>query len=189
MISIIAAVGDNNEIGKNGDLCWKIKADLDRFKELTNGNVVVMGYNTFKSLDFKPLKDRRNIVITNYPIMGNDVDQVVGGTFCDVEAEEIKYGMDEFVKYLKGLKEEVFIIGGGSVYKEFLPIVDKMYITEIHKTDDEADTFFPDKKEWEKDFTRVMNQDTEEYTYVTYTRKKKPAKKTTTKKATKKAKK
>ena len=189
MISIIAAVGDNNEIGKNGDLCWKIKADLDRFKELTTGNVVVMGYNTFKSLDFKPLKDRRNIVITEYPVAECDVEQVVAGTFYNPEKRELEYGNKELIKYFNGLKEEVFIIGGGKLYKDFLPFADKMYITEIHKTDDEADTFFPDKKEWEKDFTRVMNQDTEEYTYVTYTRKKKPAKKTTTKKATKKAKK
>ena len=99
MISIIAAVGDNNEIGKNGDLCWKIKADLDRFKELTTGNVVVMGYNTFKSLDFKPLKDRRNIVITEYPVAECDVEQVVAGTFYNPEKRELEYGNKEIIKY------------------------------------------------------------------------------------------
>ncbi len=177
MISIIAAVGDNNEIGKDGDLCWKIKADLDRFKELTTGNVVVMGYNTFKSLDFKPLKDRRNIVITDYPIAGCDVEQVVAGTFCDLENEELKYGNEELIKYFNGLKEEVFIIGGGKLYKDFLPFADKMYITEIHKTDKNADTFFPAKEEWEKDFDKEVEKELKSYSYVTYTRKKKEEKK------------
>ena len=173
MISIIAAVGDNNEIGKKGDLCWRIKADLERFKELTTGHPVVMGYNTFKSLNFKPLKNRRNIVITNYPIAGNDAEQVVAGSFFDDKEEVLKNGFQEFVKYLESQGEEVFIIGGASLYNQFVHIADKMYITEIHKTDKDADTFFPDKKEWEKNFTKKVEKDLKSYSYVTYTRKEK----------------
>ena len=81
MISLIACVGKNYEIGKDGGLCWKLPEDLEFFKQKTMGHTVVMGYNTFKSLGFKPLKKRHNIVITNEPLDNPNFDQVVVRTY------------------------------------------------------------------------------------------------------------
>ena len=158
MISIIAAIGENGELGKNGDLCWRLKADLQRFKKLTTGHTVAMGYNTYKSLGFKPLKDRENIVLTERPLE-------VG-----IEGVEQVYDLEELKKELLKREDEVFIIGGGWLYSQFLPIADRLYLTEIHKTDSEADTFFPAKEEWEKEFRREVEEDRDEYSYVTYNR-------------------
>ncbi len=135
MISIIVAIAQNYAIGKDNDLLWHLSDDLKRFKALTSGNTVVMGKRTFYSLPVRPLPKRRNIIISDLP-----GEQIEG---C-----EMAYSIDEAVKLCRA-DEENFIIGGGSIYKQFMPIADTLYITWVYK-DFEADTFYPviDKNEW-----------------------------------------
>jgi len=134
-ISIIVAIAQNHAIGKDNQLLWHIPADLKRFKKLTTGHTIVMGKRTFYSLPIRPLPNRRSIVITD--IAGEEIE---GCTMAYSIAEAIEM-MDE--------EKENFIIGGGSVYKQFLPLADQLYLTIVQK-DFEADTFLEiDLQDWE----------------------------------------
>jgi dihydrofolate reductase len=135
MISIIVAIAENYAIGKNNDLLWHIPEDLKRFKRLTTGHSVIMGKKTYESLPRKPLPNRRNVIITDDP--GDHFEQCV--TVFSVE--DVLKNIDH--------DEENFVIGGASVYRQFLPLSDRMYITWVHKPFD-ADVFFPeiDFSEW-----------------------------------------
>ncbi len=128
-ISIIVAIAQNYAIGKNNDLLWHISDDLKRFKQITGGHPVVMGKNTFYSLPLRPLPKRRNIVITDVP------GEVIEG--C-----EMAYSIEEAVD-LCDEEVENFVMGGGSIYRQFMGIAYKLYITRVHQ-DFEADTFFPE---------------------------------------------
>jgi dihydrofolate reductase len=128
MISIIVAIAKNLAIGKNNDLLWHLPDDLKRFKRITLGHKVIMGRNTYLSLPFRPLKERENIVISDKP---EEVFQ--GCTMVRSIAEAVT---------LCSSQEECFVIGGASVYTQFLPYADKLYITWVHK-DFEGDVFFP----------------------------------------------
>jgi len=134
-ISIIVAIAQNHAIGKDNQLLWHIPADLKRFKKLTTGHTIVMGKRTFYSLPIRPLPNRRSVVITD--IAGEEIE---GCTMAYSIAEAIEM-MDE--------EKENFIIGGGSVYKQFLPLADQLYLTIVQK-DFEADTFLEiDLQDWE----------------------------------------
>jgi len=138
-ISIISAIGENNEIGKNNELLWYIKDDLVRFKRLTHNNVIIMGQKTYESLPIKPLPKRTNIVITNdYDISYKD---------C-IMAYSIEDSLTK-AEYWSN-SDEVFVIGGGSIYEQFMEISQKLYITKVHHKFD-ADTYFPhiDKEQWD----------------------------------------
>jgi len=128
-ISIIVAIASNNAIGKDNDLLWHISDDLKRFKRLTSGHTVIMGKNTFYSLPFRPLPKRRNIVLTD--VKGEQI-----------EGCEMAYSIDESIELMDDSQEN-FIMGGGSIYNQFMPLAQKLYITKVHK-DFDADTFFPD---------------------------------------------
>ncbi len=165
MISIIVAVSEEWGIGRDNDLLWHIPEDLKRFKRLTIGNAVIMGKRTWESLPRKPLPGRKNIVLTDLP--GECID-------CSVTAYSVE---DALSKCESG--EEAFIIGGGSVYRQFMPLADKLYITHVHRKAP-ADVYFPkiDMRKWkvvEKEEFREGNDIP--YTYVVYERKKrkKPA--------------
>lgn len=134
MISLIAAVDKEMGIGKNNKLLCYIKEDLKHFKKLTEGNIVVMGYNTYLSLPKKPLPNRINIVITSKDIMLDGV----------IIVHNINALFEELVK-INSENKEVFICGGASIYEQLIPYADKLYITHIFNTF-EADTFFPDIK-------------------------------------------
>ena len=136
MISIIVAIAENYAIGKKGDLLCHLPADLKHFKEITSGKTVLMGERTFFSLPKHPLPNRRNIVLTDVP----------GKTF---EGAEAAYSIDELLKHVSP-EEETFVIGGGMVYRQMMPLADKLYITHIHHSWPDADTFFPEIKadEW-----------------------------------------
>ena|SRR3989338_898156 len=130
MISLIAAIGKNNELGKGNTLLWHMPADMKHFREITSLHPVVMGRKTFESIG-KPLPNRRNIVITrdaNYKKAGIEVVHSISGA------------LDLF----SNKKEEIFIIGGADIYKQTMEIADKLYITHIEAEDGKADSFFPE---------------------------------------------
>jgi dihydrofolate reductase len=129
MISIIVAIAENLAIGKNNDLLWHIPGDMKYFKRVTSGHPVIMGKRTYDSLPRRPLPNRRNIVITDLP--GETIDG------C-----EMAYSIEEAVA-LCNPGEENFIIGGASVYRQFLPVTDRLYLTRVHKSF-EGDVFFPE---------------------------------------------
>ena len=140
MISAIVAVDNNWGIGYNGDLLEHIPEDLKYFKALTTGHVVVMGRKTWDSLPQKPLKDRLNIVISSQP------RGVLGEMAFSIPMDEAKVRVA-----LSGNDEEWFIIGGGSIYQEFLSVCDRVYVTKIYKDHDNVDTYFPNldkSEEW-----------------------------------------
>ncbi len=124
-ISIIVAVSRNGVIGKEGKIPWKLPGDLAYFKDLTTGHAIAMGRKTFESLR-RPLPDRQNIVITKQKHY-----LAPGCTMAD--------SLEDAIQKAKG--EEVFIIGGGEVYREALPLAHKIYLTLVNH-DFEGDTFF-----------------------------------------------
>ena len=159
-MKLIVAVDKNWAIGYKGDLLIRISADLKRFKELTTGNAVIMGYNTLLSLPGgKPLKNRMNIVL--YP------------TDIEIEGATVVHGIDEAVDLAADIKDkDVFVIGGASVYNQLLPYCDTAYITKIDR-EFEADVFIPDLDkldEWyiADESETYQNDDGTEYKYVTY---------------------
>jgi len=134
-ISIIAAIGKNNELGRNNELLWHIPEDMKRFKRITSGHAVIMGRKTFHSINNKPLLNRRNIVLTK-------------DTSLYFPNIEMVHSVDEALELVK-LESEVFILGGAAVYEQFLPFTHKMYLTKVHREYD-ADAFFPvyDESDW-----------------------------------------
>ena len=136
MISMIASVGKNMELGKNNNLIWHFKEDMKFFKETTMGHKVIMGRKTYESLPGN-LPGREMIVISTKTVDGDVI------VFNDINSIVDKY---------KNSQEEIFIIGGASIYKEFLPYASKIYLTEICAEDLAADTFFPsfNKDDWNK---------------------------------------
>lgn len=161
MISIIVAVAENYAIGKKGDLLCHMPADLKHFKEITSGKTVMMGERTFFSLPKHPLPNRRNIVLTDVP----------GKTFDGAEAV---YSLDELCAKVAG-EEEAFVIGGGMVYRQMMERADKLYITHIHHSWEDADTFFPEIKESEWKLLSAERHEADEnnpypYTYAEYGR-------------------
>ena len=130
MISIIVAKTIKNYIGKDNKLLFHISEDLKRFKEITNGHKIIMGRKTFESLP-KVLDNREHIIITrdkNYKVNSNRI--------------EIINNIEEIVEKYQNSNEEVFVIGGGEIYKQLLPYTNKLYLT-IIESDIEGDTKFP----------------------------------------------
>jgi dihydrofolate reductase len=161
MISIIVAVSEDWGIGKDNELLWHISEDLKRFKKLTLGNTVIMGKRTWESLPRRPLPGRKNIVLTDDP--NEYID-------CSVTA----YSIDDALSKCAD-NEEIFIIGGGSIYRQFMPIADRLYITHVHKKAP-ADIYFPeiDLSIWEiaeKEEFKADGENSISYTYTVYERK------------------
>jgi dihydrofolate reductase len=139
---IISAIGENNEIGKNGKLLWHLRDDLKNFKKLTNNKIVIMGRKTYESLPIKPLPNRLNIVITS--------DDDKSFDYKVVTAIDINDAINKSYYWSDIYDDNIFIIGGEQIYNQFINKCDKMYITKVHKSFD-ADTFFPkiNEKDWE----------------------------------------
>ena len=130
MISAIVAANNDWGIGFNGDLLEHIPEDLKYFKELTTGNVVVMGRKTWDSLPKKPLPNRTHMVITN----NSNVD--------------FSFSLDKVIHQMIQRKDlNFFVIGGGQIYKELLPYCDRVYVTKINKCHENVDTYFPNLDE------------------------------------------
>lgn len=141
ILSIISAIGKNNEIGKSNALLWDLPADMKHFRETTKGHTVIMGQKTFESIG-RPLPNRRNIILTKDANFSSD-------------GIEIVYGVEELMELLEKTSnkdEEGFIIGGGQIYRLFLDKADRLYITHVDESFPNADTFFPeiDTNKWEK---------------------------------------
>lgn len=154
MISIIVALARNRAIGLNGNLIWHLSADLKYFKRVTTGHTVIMGYKTFLSLpNQRALPNRRNIIISSH------LEQAPEGF-------ELAHSIQEAVNMVHD-EEETFVIGGGSIYEQFLPHAGKLYLTRIDK-EFEADTYFPyiDFDEWNLIDVNVVDEDPQvDFTY------------------------
>lgn len=169
MISIIVSISKNNVIGGNNTLLWNQSDDLKRFKELTKEHPVIMGQKTFESIG-KLLPDRINIIISD-----NDNFIPPYGAY---KAKSIRHSLDIVENYIdmykkENEKSEIFIIGGGSIYKQLLPLANKLYITRIDAFPD-GDTLFPEiGKEWRLIFEEPHEKDDKNqynYTYEIYDR-------------------
>ena len=143
---MIAAIGKNGELGYNNKLLWRIKEDFNWFKEKTKNKVVVMGRNTYESIG-KPLKGRTNVLLTSKEHYNPHPDVIVRNTIGDV--------LTAFYE-----EPQIMIIGGEKVYKQFLPLANTLYLTEIDKAF-KADTFFPDydESDWVKIFYAEGKED------------------------------
>lgn len=133
---MIVAMGENGEIGINGDMIWHLSEDLKRFKRITSGHTVIMGRKTWESLPRKPLPGRRNIIITRNPLY-------------KAEGAEVFNSVEEAIATTKA-DGEVFVIGGGEIYRKLFPMTLRLYITHVELSKPEADTFFPqiEADEW-----------------------------------------
>ena len=161
MITLIAAVAENYALGKNNELLWHLPDDFKRFKQITTGHHIIMGRKTFESFP-KPLPNRTHIIITRQK---------------DYQYEDCVI-VDSLQKALAicSNETEVFIIGGGEIYKQSLAIVDKLDLTRVHHTF-EADTFFPeiDHDKWVLSTSEHHPKDEKHaysFTFETYLRKK-----------------
>ena len=157
MVGLIVARSKNNVIGKNGKIPWKIQGEQKQFRELTIGNVVVMGRKSYEEIGH-PLPNRKTIVVSkSKKYEGNNL-MTVGSI-----QEAIDFVVDK----------DIFIAGGYGLYKEAIPLVDKMYITEIDMIIEEGDVFFPEFDAKEFDITiGEINRNDIMYVRTIYTRKK-----------------
>ncbi|HWA32380.1 MAG TPA: dihydrofolate reductase [Candidatus Paceibacterota bacterium] len=130
ILSLIAAIGKNNELGKGNTLLWHMPADMKHFRETTSGHAVIMGRKTFESLPGGPLPKRRNIVITRDNNYARD-------------GIEVAHSLEEAIEKVKD-EDEVFVIGGAEIYKLAMPEANRLYITHIDAGNKDADAFFPE---------------------------------------------
>ncbi|WP_407556105.1 dihydrofolate reductase [Winogradskyella sp. 4-2091] len=161
-LTIIVAAGENNAIGKDNKLIWHLSDDLKHFKSLTNGHHIIMGRKTFESFP-KPLPNRTHVVITRQKdykvpegvIVVNSLDDAIDAARFD---------------------KQPFIIGGGEIYKQAMPLVDKLEITRVHSNFENADTYFPeiDKTKWQEVSRKTHDADEKHayaFSFITYLKK------------------
>lgn len=161
MITMIAAAGENNELGKDNGLLWHLPDDFKRFKKLTTGHYIIMGRKTFESFP-KPLPNRIHLVITR----NRDYKK---------EGAVVVHSLEEALQQAKE-DAQPFIIGGGEIYKIALPRAEKIELTRVHGTFEDADTFFPEfsKEEWQLVSDTQHGKDERHnysFTYETWVRK------------------
>lgn len=160
--TLIAAVAENGVIGDEGGIPWEYPEDLRRFKRLTTGHPVVLGRRTYEGIEARlggPLPDRRNVVLSRSDpeipaevLVAESVEEAV--ELAEAAAEEMAVS-------------EVYVAGGATIYEAFLPLADRMELTEIHESH-EGDTRFPP---WDSDDWReVERDDREDFSFVTYER-------------------
>lgn len=156
---IIAAIGKNRELGKNNDLIWKTKEDMQFFKEKTTGHHIVMGRNTFESLP-RILPNRTHIVLTRSNIL------LPKEVIC-------VNSIEEFLNYIKELDDDIYVIGGAQIYKELIDYSNIMYLTEFDEVCNEADVYFPefDNQLWNQDIIDNYSNNEPKYLRKIYTRK------------------
>ena len=128
MLNIIVAISDNYAIGRGGDMPWHIGEDLKYFKRITSGHTVIMGRRTWESIGCRPLPNRRNIVVSR--------------TMAAAEGAQVAASLQAALE-MAAPDVEVFVMGGGQLYKEAMPLADRLYVTLVHTRVPDADTFFP----------------------------------------------
>jgi dihydrofolate reductase len=155
-ITLIAAVGKNGELGKDNTLIWHLKEDMKFFKENTMGKPIVMGMNTLKSLP-RLLPGREHIVLTHQDV--------------EIEGVRIYHDINDALSYIESLPKEVMVIGGASIYKEFLQYANTMLLTEID-AEAKADVYFPtfDRTEWDREVISKITNEVVPYKHVRYNR-------------------
>lgn len=162
-ISIVVAIADNYAIGKDQQLLWHLPADMKHFRVLTTGHTIIMGRKTFESLPNGALPKRKNVILTSH------TDTTFENAYpCKSLKDALELCKDE---------EEVFIIGGAQVYHQTINDVDKLYVTHVHQSYDDADAFFPkiDLNQWEEVEREDFSTDEKNlipYSFVTYIRRK-----------------
>ena len=158
MITIIAAVAANRAIGFENKLLYWLPNDLKRFKALTTGHTIIMGRRTFESLPKGALPNRRNIVLSR--------------SHADFPGCDCYTSLDEALAHCRE-DEDVYIIGGASVYEEALGCADRLCLTEIHDTPAKADVFFPEYNGWEeasREEHDIDEKHKQAYAFVDYVR-------------------
>ncbi len=154
----IAAIGKNNELGYNNNLIWHLKKDLDNFKKLTNNHYIVMGKNTYYSLP-KKLPNRKYIIISSSLPESNDY----------ILFKNIK----DFISFFNSQEEDIYIIGGATIYKELLKYSNILILTEIDKDFNKADVYFPtfSKNNYTSKIISTYNENNINYKIVEYKKK------------------
>lgn len=158
-LSLIAAIGKNNELGKDNNLIWHLPGDLNFFKETTMGKTIAMGYNTYLSLP-KRLQNRKYIVFT---FKDRNLDSDI----------EIFHDRETFLEKTKDRDEEIFIIGGASIYKQFINDCEVLYLTEVQAGYQDADVYFPvfNKDNYTSELIRENEDKGIKYKHMIYRRK------------------
>ena len=156
--SIIAAIGKNNELGKDNNLIWHLPNDLKFFRSITTGKTIIMGRRTFESLP-KMLPNRHHIVISS----GNNFPDEV----------EVFNSLEELLDKYQNVEDELFVIGGGSIYKLFLDYSNKLYLTEIDAECKDANVYFPifNKDNWNREEIKENEDNGITYKHILYTKK------------------
>ena len=157
-INLIAAIGKNNELGKDNDLIWHLPNDLKFFKEVTSNHTIIMGRNTFDSLP-RMLPNRKHIVLTSRSGLPSEV--------------EVYKELRNILEKYKDASEEIFIIGGASIYELFLEYCDKLYLTEIDAEEESASVYFPkfDKNLYEEEVLGINEDNGISYKHILYSKK------------------
>ena len=159
MLSIIACISQTNRaIGYQNRLLYHIKSDLTRFRELTTGHAIIMGRKTYESLPNGALPHRRNIVVSR--------------SMKEMEGCEVYPNLDAALKAAESL-QEIFIIGGESIYRQSLPAAHKLYLTVVDDAPQQADAFFPEinPEEWELIEKEMRNENGLSFSFLTYLKK------------------
>ncbi|MDD2241697.1 MAG: dihydrofolate reductase [Bacteroidales bacterium] len=172
MLSLIVAVAEDGAVGIKNKLLWHISEDLKYFKAATLGNPVIMGRKTFESIG-RPLPGRRNIIVShqNFPLP--EVSKLKKDGTPSNTSVELANDFEQLARYAQNSNDEFFVIGGGSIYKEFFKFADRLYITKIYSHKEGADTFFPEIKmtEWTEIKKSPVMHDAEnniDFQFITY---------------------
>lgn len=155
-LTLIAAIGKNNELGKNNDMIWHLPQDLKFFRKQTSGHTIVMGRKTFESLPGMLPKRHHVVISRSNPDLPHDV--------------EIISSLEDFFKLYGNTEEEIFCIGGGMLYKEMLPYANRLLITKIDACDLSADVFFPnfDKEKFQSTVLSDVTENGIHYRHIEY---------------------
>lgn len=156
--SIIAAIGKNRELGKDNDLIWHLPNDLKFFRKVTSNHTIVMGRNTFESLP-RMLPNRKHIVLTSRDGLPSEV--------------EVYRELKQILEKYKDTEEEIFIIGGASIYTQFLEHSSKLYLTEIDAEEETASVHFPefDQQQYDREVLQENEDNGISYKHVLYIKK------------------
>lgn len=156
--TIIAAIGKNRELGKDNNLIWHLPNDLKFFKQVTSNHAIIMGRKTFDSLP-RMLPNRKHIVLTRSENLPSEV--------------EVYKELKQLLERYKDSPDEIFIIGGASIYEQFLEHSDKLYLTEIEAEEKSADVFFPefDKNDYTSELIKENEDNGIKYKHMVYRRK------------------